>query len=130
MNTKAIVLSFLLFSTEYALSAPEIVVNLAKQSYTVIDNNKLIKTGKVSTGKSGHRTPSGHFTIHTKYANVMSKKYKAPMNYAMFFIGSLYAIHQGVVPGYPASHGCIRVPAKDASYLFGVLPIGTHLTIK
>lgn len=130
MNTKAIVLSFLLFSTENALSAPEIVVNLAKQSYTVIDNNKLIKTGKVSTGKSGHRTPVGRFTIHAKYTNVFSKKYKANMRHAMFFIGSLYAIHQGVVPGYPASHGCIRVSAKDASYLFSTLPIHSRLTIK
>jgi lipoprotein-anchoring transpeptidase ErfK/SrfK len=52
------------------------------------------------------------------------------MKYTMLFKGSLYAIHQGVVPGYPASHGCVRVPAKDAQYLFSTIPLGSTVTIK
>lgn len=129
MKAKVICLSLLLFSTT-AVAVPEIVIDRSKQTYTVLDGGRMIKTGRVSTGKLGHRTPTGNFTIHTKRRSVTSNRYKAQMPYAMFFIGSLYAIHQGIVPGYPASHGCVRVPAKDASYLFASLPIGTHLTIK
>lgn len=129
MKAKVFGLSLLLFSSA-ALAVPEIVIDREKQTYTVTDGNRIIKTGKVSTGKAGHRTPAGSFTINVKRRSVKSKRYNAQMPYAMFFIGSLYAIHQGKVPGYPASHGCVRVPGKDASYLFASLPVGTHLTIK
>ena len=126
---KAIGLSLCLFASS-AMALPEIVINRATQSYTVLNAGKLIKTGRVSTGKPGHTTPAGRFTIHAKYTSVKSQRYKARMPYAMFFKGSLYAIHQGVVPKYPASHGCVRVPAKDARYLFSTIPIGSTVSIK
>ena len=126
---KAIGLSLCLFASS-AMALPEIVINRANQSYAVLDAGKLIKTGRVSTGKPGHTTPAGRFTIHAKYTSVKSQRYDARMPYAMFFIGSLYAIHQGVVPGYPASHGCVRVPEKDARYLFSTIPIGSIVSIK
>lgn len=126
---KAIGLSLCLFASS-AMALPEIVINRATQSYAVLDAGKLIKTGLVSTGKPGHSTPAGRFTIHAKYTSVKSQRYKARMPYAMFFKGSLYAIHQGVVPRYPASHGCVRVPAKDARYLFSLIPIGSTVSIK
>jgi lipoprotein-anchoring transpeptidase ErfK/SrfK len=126
---KAIGLALCLFASP-AMALPEIVINRATQSYTVIDNGKVIKTGKTSTGKRGHSTPAGRFSIHAKYTKVRSVKYKVWMKYTMLFKGSLYAIHQGVVPGYPASHGCVRVPAKDAQYLFSTIPLGSTVTIK
>lgn len=126
---KAIGLSLCLFASA-ASAMPEIVVNRSNQTYTVIDNGAVIKKGRVSTGKAGHTTPSGRFSIHAKYKIVRSQRYKAAMPYAMFFSGSLYAIHQGVVPRYPASHGCVRVPAKDAQYLFSSIPIGTTVIIR
>lgn len=129
MKTTLIGLSFFLFTTS-AYSQPEIIVDKSKQSYFVIENGKTIKTGRVSTGKAGHSTPTGKFSIHSKFFKVRSAKYNAMMKYTMLFKGSLYAIHQGVVPGYPASHGCVRVPEKDAIYLFSSLPIGTIVTIK
>jgi len=113
-----------------AIASPEIIIDRKTQSYAVFNNGALIKTGRVSTGKAGHQTPSGRFFIHTKYLKAFSARYKAPMRFSMFFRGSLYAIHQGVVPGYPASHGCIRVPEKDAQYLFSTIPIGTKVFIK
>lgn len=126
---KAIGLSLCLFASP-AMALPEIVINRAEQSYTVIDNGKIVKTGRVSTGKPGHSTPAGRFTIHAKYTSVKSQRYKVMMKYTMLFKGSLYAIHQGVVPKYPASHGCVRVPAKDARYLFSTIPIGSTVSIK
>lgn len=126
---KAIGLALCLFASP-AMALPEIVINRATQSYTVIDSGKVIKTGKTSTGKKGHATPPGRFSIHAKYTKVRSKKYKVWMKYTMLFKGSLYAIHQGVVPGYPASHGCVRVPAEDARYLFSSIPLGSTVTIK
>jgi len=129
MKAKVIGLSLCLLAPS-AMALPEIIINRATQSYTVIDNGKVIKTGRTSTGKPGYRTPSGRFSIHAKYTKVRSAKYGAMMKYSMFFKGSLYAIHQGVVPGYPASHGCVRVPAEDAQYLFSSIPIGTTVVIK
>lgn len=126
---KSIGLSLCLFASTVS-AMPEIVIDRANQTYTVIDDGNVIKKGRVSTGKAGHTTPSGQFTIHAKYKSVESKRYKASMPYAMFFIGSLYAIHQGIVPSYPASHGCVRVPKKDAQYLFSSIPTGTKVTIK
>lgn len=126
---KAIGLSLCLLSSTVS-AAPEIIIDRSNQTYTVINDDKVIKKGRVSTGKKGHQTPSGRFVIHTKYRAVKSQKYNAPMPYAMFFIGSLYAIHQGHVPNYPASHGCVRVPKKDAQHLFSLIPIGTTVVIK
>lgn len=126
---KAIGLSLCLFASTVS-ATPEIVINRANQTYTVIDDGNVIKKGRVSTGKVGHTTPSGRFSIHAKYKIVRSQRYTAPMPYAMFFRGSLYAIHQGIVPNYPASHGCVRVPKKDAQYLFSSIPTGTKVTIK
>lgn len=129
MKVKVIGLSICLLSSS-ALALPEIVVSRSAQTYTVIDGGKVLKTGKVSTGKHGHATPTGRFSVHAKYTKVRSERYGADMKYAMLFKGSLYAIHQGVVPGYPASHGCVRVPAKDARYLFSSIPVGATVLIK
>lgn len=128
---KAIVLglSVCLLSSS-AMALPAIVVNRADQTYTVIDDGKVVKKGRVSTGKPGYRTPTGRYSIHAKYTKVRSEKYRVIMRYTMLFKGSLYAIHQGVVPGYPASHGCVRVLEKDARYLFSSIPIGSTVLIK
>ncbi len=129
MKAKVVGLSFCLFASS-AMALPEITIDRSKQSYIVVEDGKVVKTGRTSTGRAGHRTPAGRFSIHAKYTKVRSAKYRVDMKYAMLFKGSLYAIHQGVVPGYPASHGCVRVPAKDARYLFSSLPIGTTVLIK
>lgn len=129
MKVKIIGLSLYLLVSS-AMASSEIVIDRKMQSYTVLNDGAVIKKGRVSTGKAGHPTPSGRFFVHTKYLKAFSTRYKAPMRFSMFFRGSLYAIHQGIVPGYPASHGCIRVPEKDAQYLFSTIPIGTTVFIK
>lgn len=126
---KVIGLSLCLFASS-AMALPEIIINRATQSYTVVDKGEVIKTGRTSTGKHGYRTPAGRFVIHSKYRIIRSFKYKVPMVNAMFFRGLKYAIHQGVVPGYPASHGCVRLPKSDARHLFVLLPVGTTVVIR
>jgi lipoprotein-anchoring transpeptidase ErfK/SrfK len=52
------------------------------------------------------------------------------MKYVMLFKGNKYALHRGVVPGYPASHGCVRLPGSDAAYLYKNMPIGTTVIVR
>lgn len=111
-------------------ATPTVIINKSSQSYSVIDHGKQVKYGQVSTGKRGYPTPSGVFTIHTKVSRAYSQKYHAWMNYAMMFKGNKYALHAGLVPGYPASHGCIRLPKNDAVFLYSVLPVGTTVVVK
>lgn len=113
-----------------ATAVPEVVITRSSQTYAVIDDGTVIKSGRVSTGKKGYSTPAGRFTIHSKYRSIRSFKYKVPMVNAMFFRGLKYAMHQGVVPGYPASHGCVRLPKSDAHHLFNLLPVGTTVVIR
>lgn len=88
------------------------------------ENGKKIKSGPVSCGKSGYRTPNGEYKIYRKTGyNFSSKKYPPPagsgpnMPWAMFFRGG-YALHGSKqVPGYNASHGCIRLFIEDAEWL-------------
>ena len=109
---------------------PQIVISKSSQSYQLLVDGKVIKTGKVSTGKPGHTTPSGSFSIRSKFRMVRSMKYKAPMPNAMFFIGNKYAIHAGRLPGYPASHGCVRISRGDSQHLFSILRVGSTVIIE
>lgn len=128
MKTASIAL--LLALSAPVVAAPSIIVTKSTQSYSVVDRGTVIKRGKVSTGKQGYSTPSGSFVIHTKVPRAYSQKYRAWMKYAMLFKGRKYAIHSGVVPGYPASHGCIRLPRSDAAHLFKILPVGTTVVVR
>ena len=113
-----------------SLANSQIVIDKSSQSYRLFVDGQVVKTGKVSTGKRGHPTPSGSFKIRSKFQMVRSKKYRALMPNAMFFIGTKYAMHAGWVPGYPVSHGCIRVPRSDSPQLFSILPVGSTVIIK
>lgn len=128
MKTASAVLLLALSVPAYAV--PTIVITKASQSYTVVNDSVVIKKGRVSTGKRGYSTPSGTFVIHTKVNKAYSKKYKAWMKYVMLFKGNKYALHRGVVPGYPASHGCVRLPGSDAAYLYKNMPIGTTVIVR
>ena len=85
----------------------QIIVSRSKQTLTVYDDGKLIATSKVSTGKSGHETPTGIFSILEKRKYHESNIYSnAPMPWMQRLTWSGIALHEGKVPNYPASHGC------------------------
>ena len=107
-----------------------IEINLPKQEAVVLDpeGREILKT-KVSTGKRGFSTPPGEYVITNKHRQWTSTLYHASMPYFQRLSCGDFGLHQGVVPGYPASHGCIRVPAGTASKLFSLTQTGDRVRI-
>ena len=101
-------------------SGPVVVlVSIPQQTMHVYRNGILIGRSTVSTGTKGHSTPGGVFSILEKKQRHYSKKYdNAPMPYMQRLTWSGIAMHSGNLPGYPASHGCIRLPYDFSQLLF------------
>lgn len=107
-----------------------IVISLSEQRAHVYNQNgEEIYTTKVSTGKPGFGTPTGEFAITDKNREWTSTLYHASMPFFQRLNGAAFGMHQGVVPGYPASHGCIRVPAGNAEKLFAMTQTGDRVKI-
>jgi lipoprotein-anchoring transpeptidase ErfK/SrfK len=98
-----------------------IVVSLPQQLVHVYRGGVRIGTSTISSGKPGHDTPTGVFTILQKQKMHHSTLYDdAPMPFMQRLTWDGVAMHAGRLPGYPASHGCIRLPAEFAEALYGV----------
>lgn len=107
-----------------------ITVSLKSQQMHVFRDGELWKTSPVSTGKRGKRTPTGVFAILQKKRFHRSNLYSnAPMPWMQRLTWSGIAIHAGRLPGYPASHGCIRIPAAFAAELYKVTGATTTAVI-
>jgi lipoprotein-anchoring transpeptidase ErfK/SrfK len=107
-----------------------IVVSLSEQKAFVFKAGALVAASPVSTGKRGHETPTGTFPILEKQVHHRSNKYSnAPMPFMQRLTPYGIALHAGHVPGYPASHGCIRLPWGFAKRLYGLTGYGTPVTI-
>jgi lipoprotein-anchoring transpeptidase ErfK/SrfK len=95
------------------------IVSLAVQRCYVYRNGIIIAVSTVSSGKKGHRTPTGVFTILQKHIDHKSSIYDAaPMPYMQRLTWDGIALHAGNLPGYPASHGCVRMPMAFAKLLY------------
>jgi hypothetical protein len=107
-------------------TGPVIVyVDLGRQIATVYRNGVGIGVSTVSSGKKGHETPTGVFTILQKDAKHHSSKYhNASMPYQQRLTWDGVALHGGGLPGYPESHGCVHLPLAFAKLLFGVTELG------
>jgi lipoprotein-anchoring transpeptidase ErfK/SrfK len=146
------------WNDEGGSGSPKIVVHIGEQKAYFYEGKTLVGESTVSTGKPGFSTPPGHYTVVSKdadhvstvfgdyvddYGNVVrsnidARKDRKPsgthfdgarMPYAMFFRGG-YAMHQGYVPPFAASHGCIRLPGQMAVRFFENAPVGTPVTVK
>ncbi len=107
-----------------------IIVSIPDQLVHVYRNGVRIGLSTCSTGKQGHSTPTGIFTILQKDKHHHSSTYNnAPMPNMNRLTWSGIALHAGNLPGYPASHGCIRLPMKFSELLFGVTHIGTAVIV-
>jgi hypothetical protein len=96
-----------------------VLVSIPQQTIHVYRNGILIGRSTVSTGSKGHATPGGVFSILEKKETHRSKKYdNAPMPYMQRLTWTGIAMHSGKLPGYPASHGCIRLPYDFSQLLF------------
>lgn len=111
-------------------AAPEVVVSLALQRAYVYRGEMLVGVASVSTGKRGKATPTGDYTVLQKARWHRSNLYSnAPMPFMQRLTWDGIALHAGHNPGYPASHGCIRLPPEFARALFDVVPMGARVTV-
>ena len=107
-----------------------VLVSVPEQTMHVYRNGILIGRSTVSTGSKGNATPGGVFSILEKKQEHYSKKYNnAPMPNMQRLTWSGIALHAGNLPGYPASHGCVRLPARFSSLLFGTTELGMTVVI-
>ena len=115
---------------EASPSGPVVVlVSLNEQRAYVYRNGILIGYTNVSTGKPGHETPTGVFTILQKDKDHVSSIYKAKMPYTERLTWSGICLHAGGLPGYPSSHGCIHLPLEFSKDLFEIEHLGATVVI-
>jgi lipoprotein-anchoring transpeptidase ErfK/SrfK/peptidoglycan hydrolase-like protein with peptidoglycan-binding domain len=109
---------------------PLLSVSLDNQTIDVYRGTMLLTSSKVSSGMPGHATKTGVFSILEKQTFHHSNIYSgAPMPWMQRLTRSGTALHGGVVPGYPASHGCIRLPFSFAPKLFQMTNVGETVVV-
>lgn len=107
-----------------------IIVSIPDQLVHVYRNGIRIAASSCSTGKPGHSTPTGVFKILQKDRHHKSSTYSnAPMPNMNRLTWSGIALHAGNLPGYPASHGCVRLPLEFSELLFGITKLGMTVVI-
>jgi lipoprotein-anchoring transpeptidase ErfK/SrfK len=135
-----------------------IVVSLPKQRAYLMIGDQVVADGPISSGKRGHSTPTGHFTVMEKDANHHSSLYGdfvdrsgrvvrggvsaridsapsgthfagAPMKWFLRLTGEGVGMHIGILPGYPASHGCIRESVDGAKLFYDYAKVGTPVDV-
>lgn len=108
----------------------KIVVVLDIQRIYVFQNDKLLGFSTISSGKKGKETPTGYFNILQKNIDHKSNLYSnAPMPYMQRLTWDGIAMHGGQLPGYPASHGCIRLPHPFAKALFDATQMNQEVVV-
>ncbi|MEP2776764.1 MAG: ankyrin repeat domain-containing protein [Luteolibacter sp.] len=108
-----------------------IILSLGEQRARMYDaDGEEIFSSRVSSGKSGFRTRQGVFVITDKHRDHTSNLYDASMPFFQRLSCSDFGFHYGNLPGYPASHGCIRMPWSSAKKLFSMTRVGDKVTIK
>ena len=108
----------------------QLVVSISTQKVTLFSNGVRVAQGPVSTGVRGHRTPMGVFSVIEKdryhHSNIYSG---APMPYMQRITWSGVALHEGELPGHPASHGCIRMSHDFARRLWPITKLGVRVIV-
>ncbi len=107
-----------------------IEIDLASQTTRLLSDGVAGPSMPISTGRQGFPTPPGDYVVTDKHRKWRSTIYPADMPFFMRLSCGEFGLHAGELPGYPASHGCIRLHRKDAEDLFKQVPVGTRVTIK
>jgi hypothetical protein len=108
----------------------KVVVAIRQQQALVYQGNRLVGVTTVSTGAPGYETPLGEFTILEKKVFHRSNLYSnAPMPHMQRLTWGGIALHAGQLPGYPASHGCIRLPRDFARQLYDLTAMGGTVVV-
>lgn len=112
------------------ISGPmHIVVSLARQRVTLFADGHPVASSPASTGMPGHPTPVGVFSVIQKDRHHFSNIYGAAMPYMQRITWSGSALHEGPLPGHPASHGCIRLTSSFAQLLWKTTKIGVRVIV-
>ena len=119
------------WTPELAPQGPvSVIVSLPEQRAYVYRNGVRIGISTTSTGKRGHATPPGIYTILQKRREHYSNLYdSAPMPFMQRLTWDGIALHAGALPGFPASHGCVRLPRPFAERLFATTGLGTVVVV-
>ena len=113
-----------------SLEPVSVMVSLADQRAYVYRGQTLIAVSSVSTGKDDKPTPAGTYPILQKKVDHKSNLYNAaPMPFMQRLTWDGIALHAGKNPGFPASHGCVRLPAAFARKLFEITSVGSTVTV-
>lgn len=143
-------------SVAHAAAQYSVEINLQRQTAYLIRGNRVVLASPISSGRSGHLTETGSFKIIEKELNHYSSLYgrivdasgrtvvsdadsdmkvprggrfiPAPMRYFMRFHAAT-GMHAGYLPGYPASHGCVRMPEQNAIQFFHAVEVGTPVHV-
>jgi lipoprotein-anchoring transpeptidase ErfK/SrfK len=108
--------------------ARRIEIYRAKGVTLLVDNGSVKRALHSSAGKRGYETPTGSYRVQRKVLKDWSRPYRVWMPYASYFYGG-YALHEGTVPTYPASHGCVRLPSWDAADVYRFATVGTTVVV-
>ena len=107
-----------------------ITVSIASQEASLWRDGKLEFVTPISSGSESHPTPRGKFLVTDKHRTWRSTLYPASMPYFLRLSCGDFGLHWGPLPGYPASHGCIRLPEQWARRFYTSVPIGTLVEIR
>jgi lipoprotein-anchoring transpeptidase ErfK/SrfK len=149
-------LSILVCAAVSVRAQTTIEIDLQDQAAYLIQGGRVILATAIASGRYGHLTPTGSFKVIEKERNHYSSMYgkivdargntivadadadmrvppggkfvPAPMRYFMRFSGA-NGLHAGYLPGYPASHGCVRLPEENAIAFFNTVDVGTPVTV-
>jgi lipoprotein-anchoring transpeptidase ErfK/SrfK len=111
-----------------------LTIYLGSQTFEYLEDDRVIASGPVSSGSVEHPTPTGSFRVLSKEKDKRSGKYtnyfdqNTPMPYSLQFYGP-YFIHEGWLPGYADSHGCVRLSYEDAKLLFSRMKVGDPVQV-
>jgi lipoprotein-anchoring transpeptidase ErfK/SrfK len=150
------IISALLWGNAAMASETRVIINLSDQRVSLVEQGRITLVSPIASGKPGWQTPAGNFTIFNKDIDHLSQSFglvvdasgrvvnpnatpsthvprgdhyePAPMPYFMEF-SSAVGMHAGYLPGYPASHGCVRMPRDLAVLFFQRVRVGTPVTV-
>jgi lipoprotein-anchoring transpeptidase ErfK/SrfK len=151
-----VALSALLLASAGMASETRVIINLSDQRASLVQQGRITLVSPIASGKPGWSTPTGSFSIFNKDIDHRSRSFgsvvdaygrvvnsnatpssyvprgdhyrPAPMPYFMEF-STAVGMHAGYLPGYPASHGCVRMPRDLAALFFERVRIGTPVTV-
>jgi hypothetical protein len=106
-----------------------IVVSLADQAFAAYAGEQRVLRGPISSGMAGYQTTTGSFKVTNKHREWVSTLYDVPMPHFLRLNGGAMGLHGGYLPGFAASHGCVRLVFQDAEKLFELAPIGARVEI-